>query len=119
MKPLYIPLVNVWLDRGVQEVPELLLVLVSIIEVIRLIHESAMRGGALVERLRQLRVEAHSLLRREGVPFIWVSDLMTLLKSIDESSLVAWAGSWDYHVDHRVVIADEVDVILGRRLLTQ
>ena len=43
---------------------------------------------------------------------ILVSDLMRLLKPIDESGLVTWAPTWDYHVDHRVVIADKVDVIL-------
>ena len=44
---------------------------------------------------------------------------MTLFKSINESGLVAWASSRDYHVDDGVVVADEVDVILSRRLLRQ
>lgn len=67
--------------------------------------------------MRHLGVESHCLLRGESIPFIWISDLMTLFKSINESGLVAWASSRDYHVDDGVVVADEVDVILGRRLL--
>ena len=46
-----------------------------------------------------------------------ISDLLRLLYSINEPGLVSWASPRDYHIDYWIIIADEVDVVLRRRLL--
>jgi len=114
MKPLHIPLVNIWLYRRLQKVPELLLILLWIIKVVWLIQKWAI--GTVV------CLRPHGLLGCKSISFNRVrAYLMILFKSIDESSLISSSRTLPryYHVDDWIVVADKVDVVLGWRLLGQ